>query len=131
SQETLRQIVEKVDEYKSIKKYLSDMERSFGEGMGSLTTTLEGIATKKQIRGNLESLRERPFLETDYLEGQVVEVKLSKVTLPELVSFLHEVENSRSGFLKVTRIEIRSLYSNRALVDVSCEIASLVMKKEV
>lgn len=131
SQEVLREIGVGVEKYNSLKGEMDRLETGLGKGIPSLTTTIESIAGKTEIRSNLESLKERPLVESDFLEGQAVSLKLSKVTLDQLVSFLYNVENNPTGFMKVVRIDIRPVYSSRSLMDVTCEIASLTIKKEI
>ncbi|MBI1908902.1 MAG: hypothetical protein HYS22_01885 [Deltaproteobacteria bacterium] len=129
SQESLRQISDKLVEYQDLKASVEEMERSFGVGVGSLATSIEGIATKSNVRSNMDSLRGKPAIDTDDLTGEAVELRLSKLTLSQLVDFLYNVEQNTAGFMKVTKIEIRPMYSNRSLMDVSCEIANFTLKK--
>ena len=129
SQDTLRQISDKLTEYQNLKTSIEDMERSFGVGVGSLATSIEGIATKSNVRSNMDSLRGKPAIDTEDLAGEAVELRLSKLTLSQLIDFLYNVEHNTNGFMKVTKIEVRPMYSNRGLLDVSCEIANYTLKK--
>ncbi|MDO8461738.1 MAG: hypothetical protein Q7S98_02640 [Deltaproteobacteria bacterium] len=129
SQDSVRQIAEKLEEYQKLKEAIDQMERSLGVGISSLPSAIETVASKNNLRSNLDSLRGKPNVDTDFLEGQAVELKLSRVSLTQLVDFLYSVENYPSGLMKITKIQIRPMYSNRALLDVSLEIANYTLKK--
>jgi type II secretory pathway component PulM len=131
SQETLQKISSNIQEYKELQSTVKSLKRKLGSGVTNPMSKIEEIATQSNIRENVDSLTMAPSIDTDFFDGDVVSLTLKKVTLPQLVSFLYNVENNKKGVMKIMRLEMKSLYSNRALLNVTCQIASLSLKEEL
>ena len=81
----------------------SDMARFDGQDLSSF---LEKAADSAEIRDRLDSVRENSVVELGDLEEKNYSVKLSKVTLDQMVSFLYQVE--ATGYpLKITSAKFK------------------------
>lgn len=131
AQEAFQQVQGKLSVYQKAKKDLEDLEKRYGGGgVGtSLTTRIEKLARQSGV--NVDQLTEKAQQETDYLEISSVEVKISNVSLSQLLDFLYHVENHPSSPMRVRRIQIKPKMANRQGLDITCEVAAFVLKKEV
>lgn len=129
SQEILQKIVIDLQEYKDLDREVSQMKRQVGSGIPNIMSHIEDLANQSNVKPNMESLNMAPSIDTDFFEGDVVSLRLRRLTLAQLVDFLYHVEHGKQGLLKVNRIEIKPAFSNRALLDVSAEIAALRFKE--
>lgn len=123
-----RQVASKIKEYEQVKAEIGEMERVFRGGEGSLTSRLEGIA--REVGLTLNQLKEKSPQETDYLEINSVEVKITEASLPQLLDFFYKLENTSTGLMRIRSVQMRPRLNNRSLLDVSCEVATFVLKKE-
>lgn len=128
SQKGSDQVIDKMAEYQKVKEEIETLEQSFGGTGGSLTSRVEGLA--RQAGMNVDQLREKPPQETDFLEITSVEVKLSAVSLQQLVDFLSSIEGEKTSPMRVRRIDIKPKNNNRQLLDVTCEVATFILRKE-
>ncbi len=99
----------------------SDMARFDGQDLSSF---LEKAADSAEIRDRLDSVRENSVVELGDLEEKNYSVKLSKVTLDQMVSFLYQVE--ATGYpLKITSAKFKRVkVSGEWLLNVTLEIAA-------
>ena len=123
------QVMDRVADYEKAKNEIASLEHRLEGGGGSLNSRVEAVAKKSGI--NVDQMKEKAPQETDFMEINSVEVKLSNITLPQLVEFLYNVENDATSPMRLRRIEIKPRFSNRQNLDVSFEVATFVLKKEV
>ena len=123
------QVVDKIAEYEKVRREIGDLEKRVGTGEGSLSTRVEGVA--KEAGMTVDQVREKAAQETDFLEINSIEVKLSNVSLSQLVEFLYNLENNKTSPIRLRRLQVKPKFSNRQLLDVSCDVATFVLKKEV
>lgn len=121
------EVQKKIQEHQSSQKEIREIEKGLGQG-GSLTGRIENAATKVGI--SVKQLTEKPRQDTDFLEINSVEVQLVGTTIKQLTDFLFEIEHDANQTMRVRRFQIKTKYANRQLLDVSCEIAAFVMRKE-
>lgn len=129
AQKGYSQVVDKVTEYQRIQGEIEELEKRFGGSGGALTSRIEAIARESGIA--VDQMREKPPQETDYLEITSIEVKLSNISISQLMEFLFNLENDRSSPMRLRRIQVKPKSNNRQLLDVSCEVATFVLRKEV
>ena len=123
------QISDKITEYRSALDEVSVLERQFSGGGGSLTSRVDAIARDSGI--NLDQLKEKAAQETDYLEINSIELKLSNIELSQLMDFLFNLENQKGSLMRVRKIEIKPRRGNPQILDVpSLEVATFNLKKE-
>lgn len=121
-------VVTKIQELKGVKQEMEEMEKRLGRG-GGLTSRVEGAARKLGL--TVDQLKEKPSQDTDFLEIQAVELRLAGVRLSQLTEFLYEIENDPSALMRLRRIQIKPKFSSRQQLDVSCEIATFAVRKEL
>lgn len=129
SQKAYAQVVDKIADYERARAEISELEKRFGGGGGSLSTRVETVAKQSGI--TVDQVREKPPQETDFLEINGIEVKLSGVSISQLMEFLYNLEHDKTSPMSLRRIQVKPKFSNRQLLDVSCEVATVVLKKEV
>ncbi len=127
SQKKYGEVVDRLSEYEKMRKRMAALEEKFGRGGGSLTGRIETLARDSGL--TVDQLRERPPQETDFLEVNAVEVKLSNVTLSQLTEFLYQLEQG-SPLMRVRQLQIKPKTRNRQTLDVSFEVATFLLKKE-
>ena len=80
---------------------------------------------------NVDQLKEKAPQETDFLEINSIEVKLSGVNLPQLMEFMYKVEKEKGWRMRVRRLQVKPKFANRQLLDVNLEVATFILKKEI
>lgn len=123
------QVADKIAEYRKVKAETDVLEKRFGRAGGALTTKIENAA--KQSNLTVDQVKERAPTETDYLEINSLEVKLSNVALNSLLEFLHTLETDKASPMRVRRIQIKPKLNNRQILDVTFEVATFIVKKEI
>jgi type II secretory pathway component PulM len=123
SAETEYQVMKRLRaDYDDVHRRLQGVEGRIRSGSrGNLRTVLETMAQKSQV--TVESMEPQaaptipPYRETK------VEVGLKGVTLPQTVSYLHAIENSKD-VLTVKNLRIRSRADTPQLLDVIFTVSS-------
>lgn len=129
AQKGYSQVVDRIAEYQRIQGEIEELEKRFGGSGGALTSRIEAIARESGIA--VDQMREKPPQETDYLEITSIEVKLSNISISQLMEFLFNLENDRASPMRLRRIQVKPKSNNRQLLDVSCEVATFILRKEV
>jgi len=130
AQKGYSQVIDKIADYQKAKAKIESLEGQYGRGGGgALTTRIENLA--KQSGLTVDQVKDKAPTETDYLEINSLEVKLSNVNLSQLMDLLYNLENDKSAPMRVRRIEIKPKSNNRQILDVSFEVATFAVKKEV
>jgi len=124
-------IVYEIDEYNNMKARLKKTEDSLKKGYDSqLSTTLENLAEKVGIQENIQSQKEKPVAPSELYDESIVEVRLSKVTLPQLIDFLYSIESDRKKLLKVKDMRMRTRFDNKQLFDVTFQVSTYKLQGE-
>ena len=126
-QQGTREVEVKIADYHRAKEEIAALEKKLG-AVGSLTSKVEGVA--KKIGMTVDQLKEKPVQETDFFEINSVEVRISGANLQQLTDFFNEIETDPSATMRFRRVQIKPKFSNRQLLDLSCEIATFSLKKE-
>ena len=104
---------------------LKGVEDRFSGGFdATISTTMETLAGDSGLRDQIESLKERPPNPTDLFDEVSVDVRLKKVTLPQLVDYLFKIENHPKLLLRVKQLQIKPRYDNKQLMDVSFQVST-------
>jgi hypothetical protein len=110
------------EEYESVQRLLGGVEGRIQRGSrGNLRTTLEGLATKSQVA--IESMEPQTAPTNDRYRETKVEVSLKGVSLPQTVTYLHEIESS-AELLTVKSLRIRTRADKPELLDVTFTVSS-------
>lgn len=119
-----------ITEYQEAQIELGRIEKDMASFEGQdLSSFLEKAADSAEIRDRLDSVRENSVVEMGDLEEKNYSVKLSRVTLEQMVSFLYQVE--ATGYpLKITSAKFKRVkVSGEWLLSVTLEIAAYRLLK--
>jgi general secretion pathway protein M len=117
-------------EYQEAQIELQRIEKDMASFDGQdLSSFLEKAADSAEIRDRLDSVRENSVEEMGDLEEKNYSVKLSRVSLDQMVTFLYQVEGT--GYpLKITSAKFKRVkVSGEWLLNVTLEIAAYRLLK--
>lgn len=118
-QERHQEILKELEEYQKIRAHSDAMEQKVAQGYDStLTTTMEQLADKSGIKDRIENIKERGATSTEDFDEVAVEVRLTKVTVPQFMDYLYSIEHHPRLILRVKELRITRRYDNRQLLDV-------------
>ena len=89
-----------------------------------LFAKVEALTEQTGVREQLLAMRPQPSTTQGEFRQQLVEIRLEKMSLPQLVKLLHAVEY-RSGGVQVKSMRIKPRFDNRSNLDVSLILMSL------
>lgn len=113
-----REIVRELENYQTAASKLQTLEERIKNGYdATLTTTLATLAAKSNIKERLDDLREKGETPLELFDEIAVEVKLTKITLSQLMDYLYNIEHHPQLFLKVKQLQLRKRYDNSQLMD--------------
>lgn len=125
SKSEMGNIVYEIDDYNMMRDKLKMMEESLKTGYDTaLSTTIENLASKAGIADSIESIKERPVVPSELFDESIVEVRLSKVTLPQLVDFLYSIEYDKTKMLRVKELRMRTRFDNKQIFDVAFQVST-------
>ncbi len=131
SKKEMGNIVYEIEDYNKMKDRLKVMEEDVKKGYDtSLSTTLENLGGKSGIKENIESIKERPIVPSELFDESIVDVRLSKVTLPQLIDFLYSIEYDKTRLLRVKELRLRTRFDNKQLFDVSFQVSTYRLQQE-
>ncbi|QQR80929.1 MAG: hypothetical protein IPJ69_01910 [Deltaproteobacteria bacterium] len=123
------QVSEKVEAYKDIKATVASIEEKYGRPLGgSLSSRVESLARTSGLKVDI---REKPNQETEFLEINSVEVRLSQVSLNEIIQLIHDLEADKLTPMQIRRLQMKVKGPNRQQMDASFDVATFTLKKEV
>ncbi len=91
-----------------------------------LTTKLESLATQSGIGQNIDSLKEAPGTPGEDFEEVVVQVRLSRLSLSQLIEFLYGIESQQDLSLQVKRLQLKPRFDNRQQFDANFDVSTFV-----
>lgn len=113
-----REITHELELYQKVKADLEGVEKKISGGVeSSLTQTLVALAEKSGIKDRVDNINEKKT-SLDFYDEEVVEFRLSKVTLQQFLDFLYNIEKNPELFLRVSQIQVKRNYSNKQLIDI-------------
>lgn len=89
----------------------------------SILTELESLAEKAEIKNNIESMESKPKPKNEFFKEQSVDVRLIKVNLKQLLSFLYSIEYS-TKILRVKKLHVDVRFDDADLVNASLEVST-------
>jgi general secretion pathway protein M len=94
------------------------------QGGGPLFSRVEGLTVRTGVREQLLSMRPQPATTQGGYRQQLVEIRLEKLRLAQLVKLLFAVEY-RSGGIQVKSMRVKPRFENRSSLDVNMVLMSL------
>ncbi len=129
AQKSFLQVSEKVESYQAVKAEVALIEEKYGRPLGgSLSSRVENLA---KTAGLKVDIREKPNQETEFLEINSVEVRLSQVPLSDVVQLIHDLEADKLTPMQIRRLQMKVKGNNRQQMDASFDVATFTLKKEV
>lgn len=115
--ETMRQ------EIIQLRQQLAEVESQRGGGR-PLFSQVENLTKQMGVRDQLLSMRPQPESVQGGFRQQLVEIRLERVTLSQLVGFLHAAEYRSQG-IQVRSLRVRPRFDDRSRLDVNLVLMSL------
>lgn len=118
------QKVETMQEHISqLRQQLADV-KILKQGTRPLFSLVESMAVQTGVREQLLSMRPQPATTQGQFRQQLVEIRLEKITLSQMVRLLHAVEY-RSGGVRVKSLQVKPRFEDRSTLDVNMVLMSL------
>ncbi len=130
SQAKLNDVLNKVEEYKAVQTEIRTLEKKYGRGVSSMTSTIETMARNVGLAGAIQGLKEKPQIPGDQFVELPVELKLKNTTLKALVELMYKIETYPNALLRIKNLYIKPRFSNRAFLEVTMDIANIKLKAE-
>lgn len=124
-QKQVRDVVHEIDKYQDLRAGLLAAEKKLAGGFdSSITTTMESLATKVGIGGHIDSLKEKPTAVSDILDEVTVDVRMKKVGLKDLMTYLHSIEQNSTKLLRLKTLDIKPRYDNKSELNTSFSVST-------
>lgn len=94
----------------------------------AIFSRLEELAGQTGIRSKIVHMRPTVSAPNEVYNEESVEVKMEGVTLEQLVSYLHQVENSPQ-LLKIKRLEMKPRFDNRQILTATFRVSAFTLKE--
>ena len=127
----LEKIEQLQDEYQQLKLQEGGIEaRIAGRSPGfTLFTFLDKQATKTQVKKQIKYMKPSTEERDGNLQESMVEMKLQKITLKSLVSYIRLVE-SEKNVVSIRRVSIQQSGNEQGYLDVILQITTFELKGE-
>ena len=123
--EKQRQILHELDRYRQLQAELKTTESQITKGFDpTITTTMETLAEKAGIKERIDNIKERPSTPSDLFDEVSADVRMTRVTVPQLMDYLYSIEHHPNLFLKIKQMQIRRRFDNKQLMDVSFQVST-------
>ncbi len=94
------------------------------KGKRPLFSLVENLTEQTGVREQLLSMRPQPATTQGKYRQQLVEIRLEKLSLAQLVKLLHAIEY-RSGGVQIKNLRVKPRFEDRSLLDVHMVLMSL------
>jgi len=122
-QQSLQKIEAMREQINQLRQQLADV-KILKQGTQPLFPLLESVAVQTGVREQLLSMRPQPETTQGQFRQQLVEIRLEKISLPQLVKLLHAIEY-RSGGVQVKSMQVKPRFEDRSSLDVNMVLMSL------
>ena len=124
SKKDLESIMRLYRDFSNVQSSFTRIENQINtQGVFSILTELENLASQSEIKSNIESMESKPKPKNEYFTEQAVEVKLIKVTLKQLLTFLYSIEFSPK-VLHVKKLHLEVRFDNKELLNAQIEVST-------
>ncbi len=131
SQAKLQDVMAKVQQYDRLQDEIKQLERQYGRGVSSVTSTVESLTRKVRLAGAIEVLKEKPVTPGDRFTEVPVELRLKNTTLKALVELIYEIESYPNALLRIRNLQIKPRRAKRGFLEVSMDIANIKLRQPV
>lgn len=128
-QRNMEELIERLKSYQASENRLRSVENQWkGRARISLASTLERLSIEEDLKKNVDSIKEASPVSEGGFEKYSATVSVSKVSLEQALAFLHKIESS-AGSMKITKLQIKPVYGNRQLFDLSFDVTTYFLKE--
>lgn len=119
------EIARRTEQYRQIKRELGQLEARVEQGFeATVSSTLTSLAGQAGIEDRIQNIRERGATPSELFDEISVEVKLAKVTLPQLMDYLYKIEKDPKRLLRLTVMRLKRRFDNKRLFDVDFQVST-------
>jgi general secretion pathway protein M len=119
-----REIRELTARFGRLRSRIDGIETHLRRSRGfSILSYLESLAKRQQVQDRIVQMKPKTGESTRYYRENAVEIRMEKIRLPDLVRYLHQVENSPE-LLRVKQIQIRPRFDDADLLDVRFQVSA-------
>lgn len=127
----INDVAREIEDFNKAKTELSSVEGQLKSGFDtSIATTIENIGTQSGVKENVDSIKERPTVPSEIYDEATVDVRMSKITLSQLVDFLYKIESEKNRILRIKQLQVKPRYDNKKLLDVSFQVSTFKLSGE-
>lgn len=123
--EQIREVMNAIESYEARKGTLKQLQDAIGGGFDpSISTTLETLAEKNDIKDKIDSLKEKTVAPSEVFDEASVDVSIKKITLEKLIEYIQEIENNKSSLLRLKKLSIKTRFDNKQELDVTFTVST-------
>jgi len=120
-----RDVVRAIDSYNETRTELARLQQTLAGGFdSSISTTIESIAEKNNMKDQIDSLKAKATAPSDLFEESAVDVRLRRVELKPLIDFLYAIENDPDKMLRIKTLNLKPRYDNKKQLDVTFTVST-------
>ncbi len=123
-EEQYKNMLQLKEEYTVLKKEYTELEKGASRTKEGFTplTFMENVSTQARIRDRVVSMKPRVMPIGDNFRESSIEVKIEKVVLEQITSYLHLIESSVYP-LKIRTMHLKSRYDDPGMMDASITVS--------
>ncbi|MFH1831028.1 MAG: hypothetical protein ABH871_09710 [Pseudomonadota bacterium] len=111
-----RDVMRAIESYNGRKTELSRLQQTLAGGYdSSLSTTIESLAEKNNMKDQIDSLKAKVTAPSDLFEESAVDVRLRHVELKPLIDFMYAIENDPEKALRIKTLSIKPRFDEKKL----------------
>jgi hypothetical protein len=120
-----RDVMRTIDAYNGHRAELAGLQQTLAGGYdSSISTTIESIAEKNNMKDQIDSLKAKATAPSDLFEESAVDVRIRRVELKPLIDFLYAIENDPEKMLRIKTLNMKPRFDSKKLVDVSFTVST-------
>jgi Sec-independent protein translocase protein TatA len=120
-----RDVMRTIDVYNGHRAELAGLQQTLAGGYdSSISTTIEAIAEKNNMKDQIDSLKAKATAPSDLFEESAVDVRIRRVELKPLIDFLYAIENDPEKMLRIKTLNMKPRFDSKKLVDVSFTVST-------
>lgn len=123
--ENQREVLRRLEKHQQLQGKLKTVESQIAKGFdATITTTMATLAEASGIKDRIQNIRDKGATSAELFDKMTVEVKLIKLTVPQLIDYLYRIEQHSELFLRLDQIRVKRRFDNKQLLDVTFEAST-------
>lgn len=122
----IKRIVAEIEGYNQMKARYEGLKlKLMSSNSVSIPSVLEGLAEKEGIKDLIDSVKNRTGgKDGELMDEMEVDVRMRKVSLNKLISYLYAIERYPEAKLRLTTLEIRPRYDNKSELNIAFTVST-------